>query len=228
MLSVVYRYRRLFIDDNSFDVKISSSFENLASLQYLQSAKFFKSKTFKKLFKMKNILPCSLFYVPSKFLQDFAFPSPIIRYITKEAQSGILQKLYQSCKYFFGKRRQPLCYYLSFWCQKDVDIQYFKNGINIRNANSYELRNICLTGALNEFSEIIPQIIPKLSESRLRYINFHMGNLSIAEYDFLTKSGEIEYFWMLFTKITVDGKDGNEPISLENLLKNLPKAEYLQ
>uniref|UniRef100_A0AC35F1H3 Uncharacterized protein n=1 Tax=Panagrolaimus sp. PS1159 TaxID=55785 RepID=A0AC35F1H3_9BILA len=178
---------------------------------------------------MKDILQCSLFYVPPKFLQDFAFSSPIIRYIIKDAQSGILQKLYQSCKYFFGKRRQPLCYYLSYWCQKDVDIQYFKNGINIRDyANSDELRNICLTGALNEFSEIIKQIIPKLSESRLRYINFHMGNLSIAEYDFLTKSGEIEYIWMLFTKITIDGKDESEPIILENLLKNLPKAKYLQ
>uniref|UniRef100_A0A914R1R3 Uncharacterized protein n=1 Tax=Panagrolaimus davidi TaxID=227884 RepID=A0A914R1R3_9BILA len=70
--------------------------------------------------------------------------------------------------------------------------------------------------------------MPKLSESRLRLIETHMGCLSESEYDFLTKSGEIVHIFMFHTYITVNGKEDGEKIALEKLLKNLHKVKYLK
>uniref|UniRef100_A0AC35FWK9 Uncharacterized protein n=1 Tax=Panagrolaimus sp. PS1159 TaxID=55785 RepID=A0AC35FWK9_9BILA len=225
MLQVVFRYQRLFIDDNTFDFKISSTFEKLASLQYLQSAKFFKFEVFVKSYKLEKTAPCRHFYKSPKFHQNFLFRPPLIQYITNCAQSGVLQSLYQSCKYFFDKRRQPLCYNISF----DIrNILYYKNSITVGKINSSQIKNMCLEGSLFGFNYPFSEFMPKLSESRLRFIRTHMGCLSELEYDFLTKSGEIVHIFMYFTYITVNGKKDGEKIALEKLLKNLHKVKYLK
>uniref|UniRef100_A0A914QGD3 Uncharacterized protein n=1 Tax=Panagrolaimus davidi TaxID=227884 RepID=A0A914QGD3_9BILA len=225
MFQVVFRYQRLFIDDNTFDFKISSTYEKLASLQYLQSAKFFKLKAFEKSYKSKKTAPCRRYYKSPEFPQNFPFQSPLIQYITNCAQSGVLQSLYQSCKYFFDQRRQPLCYNISFGYR---NILYYKNSITVGKINSSQIKNMCLTGSLFGLNYPFSDFMPKLSESRLRFIRTHMGCLSESEYDFLTKSGEIVHIFMFSTCITVNGKEDGEKIALEKLLKNLHKVKYLK
>uniref|UniRef100_A0A914YA34 Uncharacterized protein n=1 Tax=Panagrolaimus superbus TaxID=310955 RepID=A0A914YA34_9BILA len=54
---------------------------------------------------------CAKFFETTKH-QNFALPRPIMYYILKNANDIVLQKLFKSCKYFFGEKFTPICYSL--------------------------------------------------------------------------------------------------------------------
>uniref|UniRef100_A0A914QHN3 Uncharacterized protein n=1 Tax=Panagrolaimus davidi TaxID=227884 RepID=A0A914QHN3_9BILA len=68
-----------------------------------------ESSTVEKKEVDKNL--CLTFYDTYQS-QQFALPKPTILYILMHANHRVLRKLFASCKYFFTKRRTPICYSL--------------------------------------------------------------------------------------------------------------------
>uniref|UniRef100_A0A914XS40 F-box domain-containing protein n=1 Tax=Panagrolaimus superbus TaxID=310955 RepID=A0A914XS40_9BILA len=230
-LEVYFRYRRLFLDDTTMDSEIGlHSFRpSHAEHRYLQKMKFRKShQATKPNFSSQNSLT---FYFTSEAqnFQRFDFPTSVINAILKNASPELLQKLYQSSKYFFNKVQKPLCHTL--FIGNTYKVRYFQHSLavdekyldfqglnNLRVANGVVVRN-------HFRQDLLSLIIPKLDSCVAKFIRIHAQTLSVSDYEFLTKSENVEK--IVLSEVIIREKDGTL-ITLENLLKPLPKATHIE
>uniref|UniRef100_A0A914QBH8 Uncharacterized protein n=1 Tax=Panagrolaimus davidi TaxID=227884 RepID=A0A914QBH8_9BILA len=129
--------------------------------------------------------------------QNFNFSGPIIRYISKNASSAVLQKLYESCKYFYAKSKIPLCYRLLISTYKtkyyQQSLQFSIKDINVPKFEKL-LQNIKIVNCL-QFdnyddinSETFSTLIRKLNIASVKYISISAGDFKMDDLKYLLKN----------------------------------------
>uniref|UniRef100_A0AC34GYK3 F-box domain-containing protein n=1 Tax=Panagrolaimus sp. ES5 TaxID=591445 RepID=A0AC34GYK3_9BILA len=231
-LEVYFRYRRLFLDDTTMDSEMGlhtfrSSF---AEHRYLHKMKFKKCHQAAK----PNSSPAQnsitfYFTSESQSFQRFDFPTSVIDAIIKYSSPEILQKLYQSSKYFFNKVRKVLCHTL--FIGNTYKVRYFQHSLAVdeKYLDCQGLNNLRVGNAVvvrNHFrQDLLSTIIPKLDSCVAKFIRIHAQTLSVSDYEFLTNSGNVEK--IVLSEVTIKESDGTL-ISLEKLLKPLSKAIHIE
>jgi hypothetical protein len=232
-LEVYYRYRRLFLDDIEMDseMNLESFRPSLTEHRYLHKMKFKKSHHKSKPNSSSSSQNSITFYFTSESqsFQRFDFPTSVIDAIIKNSSPELLQKLYQCSKYFFNKVRKPLCH--SLFIGNTYQVRYFGQSLAVdeKYLDFKGLNNLRIANAVivrNHFRhDLLSTIIPKLDSCVARFIRIHAQILSASDYGFLTSSGNVEK--IVLSEVTIYEKDGTL-ISLENLLKPLPKAIHIE
>uniref|UniRef100_A0A914PHA8 Uncharacterized protein n=1 Tax=Panagrolaimus davidi TaxID=227884 RepID=A0A914PHA8_9BILA len=114
--------------------------------------------------------------------QNFDLSGPIIHHILKNASPAVLQKLYQTCKYFYAKSKIPLCYRLILGDPEksnDYKSRYYEQSLQFAEKDMYNERFFdlfkrikivnCLQLNLNS-SRFFSAVIRNLNISSVKYI----------------------------------------------------------
>uniref|UniRef100_A0A914Z7S4 Uncharacterized protein n=1 Tax=Panagrolaimus superbus TaxID=310955 RepID=A0A914Z7S4_9BILA len=162
------------------------------------------------------------------FHQRWSIPSPMIRHIYARADSKMLSKLHVSCKYFFIRKPQFICY-------KFVAKQFGNLGINLimeGQSVTYSFKKCHLmaqkkwniTTILN-FNHSDPHMLSNFIKTSFcqcnaRYITLSNQMLSMKEFMFLVSHEKVEKLKLFETFVV---KENNEYLSLEEILKFVPQ-----
>uniref|UniRef100_A0AC35GDC0 Uncharacterized protein n=1 Tax=Panagrolaimus sp. PS1159 TaxID=55785 RepID=A0AC35GDC0_9BILA len=223
LLEVYSKYCRFFLDDTEMKKEYKE-----AMLEY----KSMDDKSDAKDVEMKESLPldkklCAAFYDTYQN-QYFAFHEPIIRYILENANHQVLRKLFSSCKYFYFKKQTPICYRLEVLSRE----AYENESLFLRHSSNQDLfvKKMFITGSIKVSSTtqhdetFMANLIPRLSQCHVKYINLWNQNLSFSELEFLIGHGGVVEIYVLDCQI----KDGNNDyVHLEEITKFLPNIEKM-
>uniref|UniRef100_A0AC35GXM1 Uncharacterized protein n=1 Tax=Panagrolaimus sp. PS1159 TaxID=55785 RepID=A0AC35GXM1_9BILA len=176
-------------------------------------------------------IPCQLFFNSKNYIrQVFSLSDTVIHYICQSANHFILQKLYQSCKYFFIKESMPICYNFDYTYSPGTQkITYREQSVYIRKDQNgiLEFRNLFIANSLAfDYSlemkyQTFPTIIQSLARCELKHLKIQNQNLTFKEFYFLTGHGNIETLHFKNVKIVDENGD---PMPLEDVMAKVPKV----
>uniref|UniRef100_A0A914ZDA7 Uncharacterized protein n=1 Tax=Panagrolaimus superbus TaxID=310955 RepID=A0A914ZDA7_9BILA len=141
--------------------------------------------------------PISCFYPKTeiealKKSQKFSFHKTIIFYITQNIKCNhrILQKLFNSCKYFFAVQPTPICYRLVLgWreASKYIEQSLF---LNIKDLDFPGLDNLYITTTLDILTygshrNILSNAIPRFYKCEAKYGHIEEQHITMDEFKFL-------------------------------------------
>uniref|UniRef100_A0A914NZ51 Uncharacterized protein n=1 Tax=Panagrolaimus davidi TaxID=227884 RepID=A0A914NZ51_9BILA len=208
----------------------------------------------------KKAVPVSVFstvkYIPSKLIHQIpqtkevhgkiAFPGPIIYYIRKYANSNVLQKLFQTCKYFFFLQPTPFCHRFIFSDSfKETKFNYISMGTSL--AAKIVPKKLFVQNALHVSQQsnklALSKFLPNFYKLEIKFLRIHNQKLTKNEYEFIVTEGRIEI--MELSDVFIYENDAtakNEPESdnsevnapatkdeklvvLENIIKYCPKIK---
>uniref|UniRef100_A0A914Q686 Uncharacterized protein n=1 Tax=Panagrolaimus davidi TaxID=227884 RepID=A0A914Q686_9BILA len=190
----------------------------------------------------KEVVPfdknfCSTFYDTYLKYQQFALPNDsMIQHILKHANHRVLRKLFASCKYFFKKRRTPICYSLvkkngTKFDDENLTLDYLADP-NLFLKNTYVtgnlFANLCAWRGSHPVlmnRRFVSNLIPRLYRCEAKYIHLTDQELSYKELLFLVEHGGVVDFRSHGCKI-VD--ENGKHIDLEKYMEYLPKVEWLE
>uniref|UniRef100_A0A914PVH7 Uncharacterized protein n=1 Tax=Panagrolaimus davidi TaxID=227884 RepID=A0A914PVH7_9BILA len=157
----------------------------------------------------KTAVPVSLFstvkYIPSKQIRHFqetkeihgkiAFPGPIIYYIRKYANSYILEKLFQTCKYFFFLQPTPFCHRFIFSDSfKETKFNYISLGTS--STAKIVPKKLFIQNALHVSQQsdkfALSKFLPNFYKLEIKFLRIHNQKLTKNEFEFIVKEGRIE------------------------------------
>uniref|UniRef100_A0AC35FF79 DUF38 domain-containing protein n=1 Tax=Panagrolaimus sp. PS1159 TaxID=55785 RepID=A0AC35FF79_9BILA len=163
--------------------------------------------------------------------QKFALSKPIMDYILENADHLVLRKLFKSCKFFFAKKKTPICYYFkitgsktSFFNEK-LALKRSSDSKNLLN-NTYVTTTFeCVVSKYDKvrYDYLSKAVIPNLSRCDAKYIFISCQNLSFNEIKFLIGHGNVIDF--CFGGAIKDAN--NKLVELENIMQYLPNVEKL-
>uniref|UniRef100_A0AC34FMH2 Uncharacterized protein n=1 Tax=Panagrolaimus sp. ES5 TaxID=591445 RepID=A0AC34FMH2_9BILA len=179
--------------------------------------------------------PCQLFFNDDSnyILQNFSLPNTVIHYLHQTANHVVLQKLYQSCKYFFVKKPLPICYKFDYTCsprmqriafrEQSIDIRMDQNGI-------FQLQNLFIANSLSFYYlpeikyQTLSTIIQNFARCEPKHLTIENQNLTFAEFNFLAGHGNIETLHFKNVRIT---NDNGEIVALEDIVVKLSNVYEL-
>uniref|UniRef100_A0A914PNF4 Uncharacterized protein n=1 Tax=Panagrolaimus davidi TaxID=227884 RepID=A0A914PNF4_9BILA len=154
-------------------------------------------------------------------IQSFSIPSNIIYYIIKDPSSpNGIQKLQQTCKYFFVKNKVIVVKdgYFSF-----ISWPVFHKTRNINKIHHFNAK-FWFTGTLEfnawqAFFELDITVCSKIYKNDIISLTVNYMHINIKEYEILTSSKNLKTVLIINSDILDDGK--NE-LPIEIILKQLP------
>uniref|UniRef100_A0AC34G1Y4 Uncharacterized protein n=1 Tax=Panagrolaimus sp. ES5 TaxID=591445 RepID=A0AC34G1Y4_9BILA len=261
MLQIYSKYCRFFIGDSEVKKKyrqeaaefgpVKVRWENLFDFELMDNKnessdvegygdeivkpELFEKITSSSIDTVKNL---DVVFCDSCFHQHFSFSNPLIRYILDSANHIILRKLYQSCKYFYTKKRVPICYRLevspyvipqesmrTFNCFTET----FHSTLSFNNYSM--LDKFYVTTVLRSInyesnnSRLLSNIISRFYQCDAKYITISDQNLSFEELQFLIGHGNVIKLDCQNVKIEYSE---NQPVILEDIMALLPNIKILQ
>uniref|UniRef100_A0A914QF35 Uncharacterized protein n=1 Tax=Panagrolaimus davidi TaxID=227884 RepID=A0A914QF35_9BILA len=136
--------------------------------------------------------PISCFYprnqIPTlKKTQNFSIPRTIIYYFTQNIKFNhrMLQKLYNSCKYFFAIQSTPICYRLVLgWKESKYDEQSLF--LKIEDFNFFGLNNLYITTTLDILADetqpkLLFNLIKRIYKCEAKYGDIDHQTITINE-----------------------------------------------
>ena len=170
--------------------------------------------------------------------QNFSLPRPLIPYILQTADHKILRKLFASCKYFYARKRTPICYALRVsnkFAKDPFNDRLFKKEtlyISEKPENLVVVQKFyvstCVYAVFRPLADprSFSQLISKLHRCDAKYINL-VGpeqSLSLEEFKFLVGHGNVSI--LNFMGSIVDSE--NNLIPLEDITALVPKVQELR
>uniref|UniRef100_A0AC34FA16 Uncharacterized protein n=1 Tax=Panagrolaimus sp. ES5 TaxID=591445 RepID=A0AC34FA16_9BILA len=176
-LDQLYNYFSIFqIDLNKFHT-VSSNLMQIFSVFEEWKTSADVDEIERKLYNKNNKVTVIFANFDNTLKQDFDFPTPMLRHALKNISLTLLQKLYQSCKYFFAIFKIPLCYRLVVGGSKT---QYYEQSLQISDADYHKpkfqelIKRMkivnCLQWNLTEDNLSIGDVIQKENISQIKYI----------------------------------------------------------
>uniref|UniRef100_A0A914PFQ5 Uncharacterized protein n=1 Tax=Panagrolaimus davidi TaxID=227884 RepID=A0A914PFQ5_9BILA len=176
------------------------------------------------------IFPKEVIFKPST--QNFPFQLTFIQYILSTANPSVLQKLYFSCKWFFIQRQELLCnrFILTEITYGSNDIlKFVGNSIrcSINPLSQMPYKKFYITNSLcikYELDYMLQSIINdgKIFKCDAKFINIEGQKLAEKDFDFLV--GNVSY---LILKKTTIIKESGIPLMIDEILRKVPKLEFL-
>uniref|UniRef100_A0AC35G5T8 Uncharacterized protein n=1 Tax=Panagrolaimus sp. PS1159 TaxID=55785 RepID=A0AC35G5T8_9BILA len=164
--------------------------------------------------------------------QSWSMPSPLIRYIRCNANSYILKKLHQSCKYFFAIQPQIICYQFTF---DNISPDCSSTSLAVKDsifisANSFlpvYRKNLHIATTLKVIHRnpmMLSNLIRKcIYKCKAEFITIYEQKLTENELKFLIGHGNVEKLKLHNTLIK---NEDDEEMPLLEMLKLLPKIRY--
>ena len=171
--------------------------------------------------------------------QGFPFRESLMAYILKAAKPALLQKLYQTCKYFFALSRIPVCHrlVLGFFHAdgphgpKIEFIDFDREALHISKERpdkflpcKLHLSNSIEVPFLPDPSQL-SKFVPLISECHIRFLEVSGQSFTFKEYCFLVNSGIVKV--LKFNNINIR-KENKEFAYLEDVINKVPKIERFQ
>uniref|UniRef100_A0A914PA39 Uncharacterized protein n=1 Tax=Panagrolaimus davidi TaxID=227884 RepID=A0A914PA39_9BILA len=163
-----------------------------------------------------------------------AFPGPIIYYIRKYANSYILQKLFQTCKYFFFRQPTPFCYRFIF---SDTVKETKYNYISMGTSTTAKImpKNLFIQNALHVSEQsnklALSKFLPNFYKFEIKFLRIHNQKLTKKEFEFIVKEGNIEIVELSDVFIYENDASAknetlaNKLVPLEDIIKLCPKIK---
>uniref|UniRef100_A0AC34F2N6 Uncharacterized protein n=1 Tax=Panagrolaimus sp. ES5 TaxID=591445 RepID=A0AC34F2N6_9BILA len=163
--------------------------------------------------------------------QDWSLPDYLIYYVTKNPSSSkVWQNFTETCKYFYAKNPviviQELSFYEKKWSAAKYRI-YPYHALMYLDFTTLSCK-FWVTDIFDMFfmkgdSNIVSLVLPHLYRVDARVVHLYKQTISYDEFLFLSSNVEAIYFEKTIIKI------GNDTlVSLENLIKVLPKATHIE
>uniref|UniRef100_A0A914PZH7 F-box domain-containing protein n=1 Tax=Panagrolaimus davidi TaxID=227884 RepID=A0A914PZH7_9BILA len=154
------------------------------------------------------------------FIQDFSFPSPIIRYLMINTDPEILKKLHKTCKYFYSRLQinivESMCLDNERLLIKDdpepYDIRMYHHQLDKLPNNIWLTGHLLLGDNIN-----LSDFFSKIDRCELREIYLSLDSkFTLNEWKILTNSGTVK-------EITIDmfiysSRDSESKVPLEDIL----------
>uniref|UniRef100_A0AC34FIZ3 Uncharacterized protein n=1 Tax=Panagrolaimus sp. ES5 TaxID=591445 RepID=A0AC34FIZ3_9BILA len=158
-----------------------------------------------------------------------AFKLPLIDYITKNANSHIILKLYSISKWFYFRSKVALCHRFSVTdTDKTISFEssFFVSPndlIQHRGLRNIYITNAVITRSADPFS--LSKVLPIIYKSDPIYIDIKDQTITFEDYCLLVSGGNVAD--ICFDGVTVLRNNGN-PVTVDYLIEKLPKVKSLK
>uniref|UniRef100_A0AC34FAT0 Uncharacterized protein n=1 Tax=Panagrolaimus sp. ES5 TaxID=591445 RepID=A0AC34FAT0_9BILA len=256
LLQIYARYCRFFLDDEKMkqeyqeaaskfgEVKVSwknpFDFEVYAEAEWIKYSPdaLFKFSTLLSHTSKSKSPPACYFNHQSMASQQLPFLSTLIDYIVKKSNARVLQKLNNSCKYFYHRYRIPVCYKLKISPKfpQTKDVEYCNESVELRRILPFKnhMQRIYVSTVFNFCKNNIyslSNIIPLMYRCDAKYISIKHQVLTLADFKFLVGNGNV--IDLEFSTVTINTSDSpnvkrDTVLKLEEILEANPKLQYLR
>lgn len=161
------------------------------------------------------------FSTESFYCQCFPFPADVIKFLLNNISSpDLYQKLIQTCKYFYSKKRVIV---YKYGARYDVHIGEWIVYPFLESCNYQLWLKNNLYCETYDLSQNVSQLLVKVYKCHLNILHLKRQQLSYEEYLLLASSKTVRNFSM--TYITICHKDGSY-VPFEKLMEQIPNAFY--
>ena len=167
----------------------------------------------------------SIFNTEKYRQQNFALPDPLIRYVLISSNITVLQKLQESCKFWFLALPTPIVYNLHV--NNSSFSEYFQHSLCINESAlpQASFSNLCVGNVLKfkcKDRKALSHFMPKIKKCTANLVHLSNQDLSLSEFLILTRN--VKHLVLYETKITTNS--GNA-LSKEDIKRMFPSTTII-